>query len=135
MNDEQKLNLISKTIFEIVFVIYSVSYLINLSNFNKEIREINNPFKIVEYGNGSAFMYLLGAIIGLFFALVLLGWFFHTTSNQNGNLWFVLLFIISLILNLIISYLIIKFIYNPVLQSILTVGFFGLGALIVMGSN
>ncbi|WEV52091.1 hypothetical protein OZX69_09660 (plasmid) [Lactobacillus sp. ESL0731] len=137
MNEEQRVNIISKIIFEALFVIFSVIYLRNLNNLNKDLRQQNltSPFKVVEYKQGIAIKYFVGAVIVLAIALILIWRFYVATSKQDGDLKFVSLFLVSLVINLLISYFTVKFIYIPIFQSVLTVGFFGFGALVAMGSN
>ncbi|WEV41323.1 hypothetical protein [Lactobacillus sp. ESL0681] len=141
MNDDQKVNLGSKYVIEIVYIFFSVKYLINLNVLNESLNELIkhkhiSSFAIIEYNNYEPIGYFIEAIVIMVIAILLVWWFFHSMSFSYFSVkYFKVLFWTSLLINIVIVIFTIKLIQIPILKALLTVGSIGLGIFACSSEN
>ncbi|GAK31067.1 hypothetical protein WOSG25_070440 [Weissella oryzae SG25] len=138
MTDEQRINIWMKSLVETGFAIFTVIFLIKLNMMNTTLNNIvdtSDAFKVIMFNNGQPALFALGAFLLVLLAVVISFWCWHRPNYERYADSEILLAIISTILNIIFVILILIFINNPILRSIIVVGGIGLIALYVVGSQ
>lgn len=136
ISEYQKGSFWNKLIWEVIYAIGTIVYLVHLNGLNNELKNINhNAFEIAMYHNGEPVIFVVIAFILLILGIALSWWTIGEMIFQEFDFWFVVLAIGSTLINLLLVILIICFINDPILRCVLFVAGVGVVTLYTINSN
>lgn len=112
---------ISCFILTLIYLIYTIIYLIKLDKLNNELKSftstgVQNAIDVVKYQDGIAIQYFMEAFILVLIGIILI--IYVLFSRYELNFYLLLIYMFILVVCIV---LIILFINNPILKSILIV--------------